>query len=70
MQGVDAEAYDAFHRSNNLAAIVSHYATKAASAAGAPTLKRAHSVGVDALTPVKPMLAEAVSSFEVCAVID
>ena len=64
------DAYEAFQRSNNLSTIVAHYASKTDDGAGGTAkgdapLKRGHSVGVDVLTPIKPMLAEAISSFSV-----
>jgi hypothetical protein len=63
-QGLHPSANDSFRASNDLESIVQRYYGRRGEAPK-PGLHRSSSVGLSVMTPVKPMLAEAVKTVEV-----
>ena len=65
-QGLHHSAQDSFRMSNDLEMIVQRYYHRRGERPAAAGLHRGNSVGLSVMTPVKPMLAEAVKTVEVC----
>ena len=66
LQALHPAAHHAYSQTADIAKIVAHYADRVHEGIGAGVMKRQSSMGAALMTPVKPMLAKACKSFEVC----